>query len=77
MVLGPVRRKAMQAAQEAYAAASDGRNLVADMADGFGLKPIVDWDKATEQIKLAFAGKLKGKHPFPVEFIIDPTVDKE
>lgn len=76
-MLGPVRRKAMQAASQAYAAASDGRNLVADLADGFGLIPVVDWDEATKQIKAAFAGELKGKHPFPVTFTVDPTIDKE
>lgn len=75
MVVGPVRRQAMLAAQEAYAAASNGRNLIADLADGFGLKAVVDWDEATKQIKSALAGQLKGKHPFPVEFTVDPTVD--
>lgn len=77
MVIGPVRRRAMQAANEAYAAASGGRNLVADLADGFGLKAVVDWDAATEQIKAALTGKLKGKHPFPVTFTVDPTVDND
>ena len=35
MIFRRIRRQAMAAAQQAYAAASDGRDLIADFADGF------------------------------------------
>jgi hypothetical protein len=74
-MMGPVRRKAMAAAQEAYAAASDGRDLIADLKDGFAAEVQIDWDLIVSQFKLALSGQLKGKGKLPFKLIIDPTID--
>jgi len=74
-MLGPVRRKAMAAAQQAYAAASDGRDLIADLSDGFAAEIEVDWDLISGLVKQAMLGQLKGKGKLPFKLIIDPTVD--
>jgi hypothetical protein len=73
--MGPVRRKALAAAQQAYAAASDGRDLFADLKDGFAAEVEIDWDLVASQFQLALTGQLKGKGKLPFKLIIDPTVD--
>lgn len=74
-MMGPVRRKAFAAAQQAYTAASDGRDLVADMRDGFGIELEVDWDVIVAQFQKAMLGQLKGVGRLPLKVIIDPKVD--
>lgn len=74
-MLGPVRRKAMQAASEAYEAASGGRNFAADMQDGFGIDIVLDLDQLVGIVKDAMAGKRTGKVKLPIAFVIDPKVD--
>ena len=43
-MIGRVRRQAFSAASQAYAAAAEGRDLIADIQDGFGVE--VDIDEA-------------------------------
>ncbi len=73
MVVGRVRRHALQAASETYRAASEGRELIADLADGFGIK--VRGDKnAISGILDIMAGK---EADLPFRISIDPTVDND
>lgn len=70
-----IKQQAWAAAQQAYAAASDGRSLIADLADGFGIGVTADVDQIVQLVRQALAGQLKGKIRLPVDFIIDPSVD--
>lgn len=70
-MIGRVRRQAFAAASQAYAAASDGRDLIADMADGFGVRVTFDAHAVKAMFKL-----LKGEPgDLPLTITIDPTVD--
>lgn len=73
-MIGRVRRQAMASAQQAYAAASDGRDLIADLADGFGIRVRLD-DHAARTL----AGMLLKGHggDLPMTIIIDPRIDAE
>ncbi len=70
-MIGRVRRQAFAAAQKAYAAASDGQDLIADMRDGFGVTVHVD-EHAISAILDIMAGKATD---LPVTLKIDPQVD--
>ena len=72
--MGPFR-KASAAADQVSAAASEGRALIADFADGLAAEIEVDWDLVVDQFKKALTGQLKGKSRLPIKFIIDPKVD--
>ena len=73
-MIGRVRRQAMAAAQQAYAAASDGRDLIADMADGFGIELQLDDNAARTLAGMVVSGR-GGK--LPMRVVIDPRIDAE
>lgn len=66
-----IKQQAWVAACEAYAAASDGRSLVADFADGFGVRFHFDAHAGQKlwQILKGNAGDV------PVTVAVDPTYD--
>lgn len=70
-MIGRVRRQAFAAASEAYAAASEGRDLIADLADGFGVRVTVDANAIKSLFKI-----MKGEPgDLPLTIKIDPSVD--
>jgi hypothetical protein len=74
-MIGKVRRQAFAAASQAYAAASEGRSLIADLQDGFGVELEVEVaDDAAKTLAKILVGK-GGTIPLKLKAKIDPTVD--
>jgi len=73
-MIGRVRRQAMAAAQQAYAAASDGRDLIADLADGFGIRVRLDDHAAKTLAGMVIHGR---GGDLPMTVVIDPRIDAE
>jgi hypothetical protein len=80
MVLGKVRRAGLAAANQAYAAATDGRNLIADLADGFALETELEiTDDVMAFLKKIITGDLRkgDKVPVKMNVKIDPSYDTD
>ena len=74
-MIGRVRRTAFAAASQTYAAATEGRSLIADLQDGFGLELEVEiGDDAAKKLVGILAGN-GGTLPLKLVAKIDPTVD--
>lgn len=75
MVIGVVRRRALAAANQAYAAASDGRDLVADLQDGFGADLELELDENAVSKLMGLMRGEPGTLPIKAKIRIDPTID--
>ena len=74
-MIGRVRRQAFAAASQAYAAAAEGRSLIADLQDGFGAELELEiTDDAAGKLLDILRGK-GGTLPVKLKVKIDPTID--
>ena len=77
-MFGPVRRQAMAAAQQAYAASSEGRSLIADLQDGFGVEIELEITGSfLEAFKNLIVDGNPGTLPIKAKVMVDPTEDAD
>jgi hypothetical protein len=65
----------MAAASQAYAAASEGRSLIADLQDGFGVDIELEIDEHAIGKLLSIAAGNPGTLPVKAKVMVDPSID--